>query len=367
MNLQFYMPTRVIMGDHCIRANASVFASLGKKALIVTGARSARVNGSLDDVTAALTAEKLSYSVFDKVMSNPTIACVYEGAAFAKAEGADFIVAIGGGSPMDAAKGIALLACQDIPEEELFSGRYGKSVLPMAFVPTTAGTGSEVTQYSILTNDRAETKTSIAAPILFPTVAFLDARYTEGLSAATAINTAVDALSHSVEGTLSVKANPITNNLAAESIRAIAGCFGPLKKKKLSPDERERLLYASTLGGMVIAHTGTTAVHSMGYSLTYFRQIDHGRANGLLLAAFLKYVEQKEPALIASVLTPMGFSAVGQLEEVLASLLGEKESISRDEFERYSSIAITAKNIANCAVVPTREDLLHIYLTSFAE
>jgi len=202
----YYLPTRIIAGKDCIIQNRDLFRSLGKKALIVTGAHSAKRNGSLSDVITALEATGVSYFVFDKVMSNPTIACVYEGAEVARVNQCDMIIAIGGGSPMDAGKAIALLAAQEIAEENLFAGNYTDQVLPMAFVPTTAGTGSEVTQYAILTNDQAQTKTSIASDLLFPNVAFLDAKYTENLPTETTINTAIDALSHAVEGMLSVKA-----------------------------------------------------------------------------------------------------------------------------------------------------------------
>lgn len=366
MNLLFHMPTRVIMGEGCIRKNAGVLASLGQKALIVTGARSALANGSLDDVTAALTAEGREYAIYNKVMSNPTISCAYDGAAVARAEKADFIVAIGGGSPMDAAKAIALLASQDIPQEQLFSGKYKNEVLPMAFVPTTAGTGSEVTQYSILTNDKAMTKTSIATPLLFPAVTFLDAGYTMNLPAITTVNTAIDALSHSVEGMLSVKSSLITDLLAKDSIRCISKRFDSLMAGTLSYEDREKLLYASMLGGMVIAHTGTTAVHSMGYSLTFFKNIDHGRANGLLLAAFLDFVQERNRELVQSILAIMGYTTVSQLRETLSCLLGEKETVTAEELEKFTSIAITAKNIPNCVAMPTQQDLLDIYTKSFS-
>ncbi|MBZ4670884.1 MAG: hypothetical protein PWQ76_326 [Clostridiales bacterium] len=361
------MPTKVIMGKDCIAANAGELAALGKKALIVTGRNSAKANGSLADVIAALSANGQKFEIFDKVMSNPTIDCVYDGAKAARDAGADFIVAIGGGSPMDAAKGIALLARQDIPREELFSGKYPNDVLPMAFVPTTAGTGSEVTPYSILTNDKLQTKTSIASPLIFPKIAFLDAKYTEGLSKATAINTAIDALSHSVEGMLSTRANRLTDCLAAESIEGIFSCMDSLKTGKLSFEEREMLLYSSMLGGMVIAHTGTTAVHSMGYSLTYFRDIDHGRANGLLLGDFLKLVEKTFPAKVSEIVSFGGLSSAEEFKARLSDLLGEKESFAHDELEKYADIAVNAKNVKNGIVVPTKEEILSIYQNSLME
>lgn len=234
----------------------------------------------------------------------------------------------------------------------------------MAFVPTTAGTGSEVTPYSILTNDKLQTKTSIASPLLFPKLAFLDAKYTEGLSKATAVNTAIDALSHSVEGMISIRANKLSDCLAAESIRGIFSCMDSLKSGTLSFEEREVLLYSSMLGGVVISHTGTTAVHSMGYSLTYFRGIDHGRANGLLLGEFLKLVEKTFPEKVSEIVSLGGLPSANEFKAKLFELLGEMESFEADELEKYSDIAVNAKNVKNGIVVPTKEEILNIYKNS---
>lgn len=365
MKFQYYMPTLILMGENCVLENRAVLAGLGKKALIVTGRNSAKTNGSLEDMKKALMANEQEYEVFDKVVSNPTVDCVYEGTSFAKENGVDFIVALGGGSPMDAAKAIALLSCQDIPREKLFLGGFGDKVLPMAFVPTTAGTGSEVTQYSILTNDAAKTKTSLASPVLFPKVAFLDGKYMKSLSRNVTINTAVDALSHCVEGYLSNKANGISDALALEGMTVIAKQFDNLKAFTLSTDERSKLLYASTLGGMVIAQSGTTAVHSMGYSLTYFKSIDHGRANGLLLAEFLKFIQKEKPEKIELLLEKMRLSSLAEFAGILDALLGEKEAVTAEEAKLYSTIAIQAKNIGNCLVIPTEQDLFALYKAVF--
>lgn len=365
MKVLFHMPTKVIVGKNCIKDNASMLAGLGKKALIVTGANSAKKCGALDDIAAVLTAQGREYAVFDKVMANPTIECVYEGARYAKEQGADFIIAIGGGSPMDAAKAIALLSCQDIPEEQLFSGSYEACVLPMAFVPTTAGTGSEVTPYSVLTNHKAQTKMSISTPLIYPQIAFLDASYTLALPLASTINTAVDALSHSVEGMLTVRSNPLSDVVALESIREVVSCFEALRSGELSFEVRERLLYASMLAGIVIAQTGTSIVHSMGYPLTYFNDIDHGRANGLLLSAFLDFVRESNPQRVEQILSCINLSSVNEFEDMLVSVLGDKEMITVDEIERYADSAIKTRNTQNTLVTPARQDVVMMYRRSF--
>ena len=369
MELNYYMPTKVIMGKDCIRRNGPLFSETGSRAMIVTGARSARSNGSLADIIGALDGEEIPYVIYDRVMSNPTTGCVYEGAELAKKNQIDFIIGIGGGSPMDAAKAIALLAVQELTEEELFSGKYKREALPLIMVPTTAGTGSEVTPYSILTNDKAQTKTSISSPVLFPRLAFLDAAYMSELTMVTTINTALDALSHAIEGTLSVRASELTDRLAEASIGTIAGALNELAAWKekgypISIGVREKLLYGSMLAGMVISHTGTTAVHSMGYSLTYFKNIDHGRANSLVLPSFLRFIAKSDSTAVQKILTAMKLNSMDEFETLFLKLLGEREQISEEEIIKYSNIAIQAKNINNSRIIPTKEDLVMLYSRS---
>lgn len=364
MNMNFYMPTKVFMGEDIVSKKASEIAALGTKALIVTGRHSAKANGSLQDICKVLEDKQMKYLVYDQVMSNPTIDCVYEGAELAKREGADFVISIGGGSPMDAGKAIALLAAGEVRREDLFSGNYPHQPLPMVHIPTTAGTGSEVTQYAILTNDAAKTKTSIASSTLFPTIALLDPKYMMGLSKRTTIHTAVDAFSHAAEGMLSVRSNVMSDALALESIKILSSCYSSLANGTLSLEERGKLLYASMLAGVVIAHTGTTAVHSMGYSLTYFKDVDHGRANGLLLGSFFESVQRERPELIERILGAMNLTSLKEFNQKMEELLGEPEQITKAELEEYTAIAMKAKNIVNSKVILSEEEIKEVYQKS---
>lgn len=368
----YYMPTQIIVGKGCVVENSALLSKFGKKAMIVTGRRSAKMNGSYEDVLGALTKEGIAFCLYDKVMSNPTVACAYEGAKLAKDEGVDFIVAIGGGSPIDAAKAMALLARQSIDETQLFAGGYTEDVLPIIALPTTAGTGSEATQYSILTNDRLETKSGLATPNIFPKVSFLDASYMMTLSIPITVNTTIDALSHAVEGLLSVRNNDISEGLAIKSIQMIMETLPLLNEAMKTMDHqcfsfetREKLLVASMLAGMVIAQTGTTAVHALGYSLTYFKNIDHGRANGLLLGHYMKQVGMKSPETVNKILSAMSIDKVDDFIEMMDKLFGDKEPLSMDEVKLFSSKAIVTGNIKNCVVTPTEDDLRNVYRFAF--
>ncbi|MFA5675803.1 MAG: iron-containing alcohol dehydrogenase family protein [Christensenellales bacterium] len=365
MKLTYHMSTKVIMGEKCIRDNAELIRGMGKRALIVTGASSAKLCGALDDVTASLKSAGKSHVIYDKVMNNPTVDCVYDGAAIARREGTDFVIAIGGGSPMDAAKAIALLARQIMPRKKLFSGEFGTDVLPMAHVPTTAGTGSEVTPYAILTNDEIHSKQSISSPALFPKYAFLDVRYLNSLPHQAAVNTAIDALSHAVEGMLTVRAGIMSDLIARESISRISACFDALTGRSLDKENKEQLLYGSMLAGIVIANTGTTALHSMGYPLTYYKNIEHGRANGLLMAAYLEFLNTHVPEKISEILSLMNIDSVNSLRLLLDKLLGGKEAVTLKEIEQYAENSSMSKNVKNTIYEPSVTDMQGIYRQSF--
>ena len=158
MQFGYYMPTRIYFGQGCVVQNQAEFAKWGKRALIVTGRNSARVSGALQDVCAALDEQNIAWEIFDQIGENPTFAMVEAGGAAGRKFGPDMVVAIGGGSPLDAAKAIAVLTVNEMTAAKLYDGNYAAEPLPILAVPITAGTGSEVTQYSVLTDAERQTK-----------------------------------------------------------------------------------------------------------------------------------------------------------------------------------------------------------------
>lgn len=366
MEFTYFTPAKVIFGKDCIRKNPSAMAGLGKKALIVSGHHAAKATGALDDCIAALSANGQQYEVYDKVTPNPTVDVIYEGAGMIESEGCDFVLCIGGGSPMDAGKAMALIAAQKIPAEELFAGHYTMNVLPIVAVPTTAGTGSEVTKASIITNDAAKTKSSITFEGIFPKVAYCDSRYLGQLNHKTQVNTVVDALSHALEGFLAKKASPVSDVLAGTAIRLITPCLKDLKEGTVTSEENDQLLLASTLAGMVIANTGTTAGHGLGYSLTYFRHIDHGRANGLVLPALFRFYEKKGVSKLYDALAFMGMKEVREFTDCIDGLMGDRETFTDDELKQYTEIAAKSGNVKNGIIPVNKEEILSIYRDAFS-
>lgn len=365
MPIKFLMPTEFYLGKDAVANHAAVFASMGKKALLVTGKSSAKLSGAQDDIIQILAKNDIAYSIFDEIEANPSIESTLKGAAFAAFEKVDFVIGIGGGSPLDAAKTIALFAGANLSIEDVLQKRFPKHSLPTILIPTTAGTGSEVTPYSILTDLKSKSKFNVSSPITFAKYAIADAKYTESLPKTIAINTTIDALSHSIEGMLGLRHNDLTDLLAKESISLICQRFPALHQEKLSYKDREALLYASSLGGMVISQTGTTAVHAMGYALTNYKGIDHGRANALLIGGFLRFIQSKDSQRIAEIMKAAGFKNLDEFCQSLDALLGDIEKISPQECIAFTKLTMANKNVRNSDMQPEEADILKIFKDRF--
>ncbi len=339
---ELFMPTRVILGKGCVKENASLFAEFGKKACIVTGKTSAQKSGALADVTETLTSQHIAYTIFDEVENNPSVETCFRGGQKAKAYGADFVIAIGGGSPMDAAKAVAAFATNDMAPMDIY-GTFKNNPLPLLTVPLTAGTGSEVTPYSVLTVEEIENKKSFSHPESFSKIAFLDPGYLESLPRSVLFDTTADALSHALESMLCKRTSDISNVYAEAALRHLG---------KLIPDviagkpDFEKLLFASSLAGMAIAHTGTVVVHSMGYLLTYYNNVPHGRANALLLPGFLKLCAKHVPARVTPVLKAFGAETVEALCGIITQLVDEPVLLTEKEVKTFAKKAISAKNVS---------------------
>ncbi|MGN1230517.1 MAG: iron-containing alcohol dehydrogenase, partial [Anaerotignum sp.] len=185
---RYFMPVDTYFGRGCVAAHKDAMAKLGKKAMVVTGRTSAKKNGAQKDITDALDALQIAWVLFDEIGENPDVETVERAAAIAIQEKVEFFIGIGGGSPMDASKAIAVMAAQPEKGTDALWDANSKA-LPIVAVPTTAGTGSEVTQYAIVTLHAKRTKSSIAAHI-FATVSYLDPEYMDTLPAKTTNNTA---------------------------------------------------------------------------------------------------------------------------------------------------------------------------------
>ena len=362
MNLKFYMPTKVLMGKNIVLNNSNLLKKFGEKALIVTGRHSSKKNGSLDDVVSALKKENIEYVIFDEIEENPAIESVVKAAEVGKKENVDFIVGIGGGSPIDASKAIGvMIKNEDLTEETLFSTKVLESIDIVA-VPTTAGTGTETTQYAILTDHKNKTKRNLGQSV-FAKLALVDASYMMGMNVDVTRNTAFDALSHIVEGYLNTNANLITDGLCEKALKIWGQCIPALLKGEFTYEDREKLMIASNIAGTIIAQTGTSLPHGMGYPLTYFKHLPHGIANGCLYKEYLKVFKNREK--VQDIYKYLGLKSYEEFEDVIDKLTKIDIDITEDELKIWSrDFAENKAKLKNHPEEITEEEIFKIYKNS---
>lgn len=359
-NFTYSMPTKLLVGAKSLINNSFLLKEYGEKALIVTGKYSSKVNGSLEDVIESLEKEDIKYTIFDSVEENPSTETVFNAYNENKEKDIDFIVAIGGGSPLDAAKAIGILFKNDIEIEDITKIPNLKSI-PIIAIPTTAGTGSEATPYSILTFHDQKLKKNIGQRV-FPKLAILDARYMINMPHSVTSSTALDAFTHLTEGYLNTNASILSDTLAEKGLKLFGEILPKLIEREYDINDREKMLLMSTLAGMVISQTGTSLPHAMGYSLTYENGLPHGTANIILYPGYLSIFKDKTK--LKKLLSLIQVSSIDELAEKINKILDFEINLSKEEIERYTDIVFDNKGkLKNHPEVVTRDDIKHIYET----
>jgi alcohol dehydrogenase class IV len=283
--------------------------------------------------------------MFAGVEPNPSIETVEKGAAAAAEFGAELVVGLGGGSALDAAKAIAAVAPNGGRVRPLLGkASYDRAPLAMIAVPTTCGTGSESNQYAILTDLEASDKVNFSSDYTYPTHGVLDSEVLRDIPRPILVSTALDAFTHAFEGFTGRRSQPFADVLAMESMRLILPHLAAAADG--DEDAKARLLYASCLAGIVIAHTGTTMLHAMGYYLTLRHDVPHGAANAMLLPVLLDHLQRNIPDKVAAVLSLLPGGKT--MEEYLRSLGVDCRlrscGMKRQEFEPFAQYVLGKKN-----------------------
>ena len=370
MEFNFYMPVKVITQKNCVMQNASLLSDFGKKCLIITGNHGAKASGALDDVITALESENIAYEVFDEIMPNPLLSIAYRAGKLAKSTQANFIIAIGGGSVIDAAKAAAIYATNDFFDmEDIYQKHYSASPLPLVVIGTTAGTGSEVSKVAVITNDRTMQKQSISDDACYAALALCDAKYTYNNARALTVSTALDAFAHALEGWFSRKRNTVAELFAIKCMRDIFEILTCLSEgKQLSEEQRDTMYCCSIYAGMVL-NVGTLYPHMLGYTLTDKRGVPHGQACAVFDLHLIEWNEKYAPDLANTFFRLVGADSARMLS-VLDSLIDIPESVSfsAEEIERYShSWTDDNPKFTNVYGNFTRKDALRLFTKLFEE
>lgn len=276
----------------------SLGGSLGGRLLVVTDP-GIRALGLMNAALASLEAAGLEVCVFDKVEADPSRATLMAAVAMGRDFGATGVIGFGGGSSLDVAKLAALLLGSAQPLDEAWGvGNAQGPRLPLALVPTTAGTGSEVTPVSIITVEGDE-KRGVSSPVILPDVAVLDADLTLGLPPAITAATGVDAMVHAIEAftSKSPNNNPLSRMLAREALRLLGANIETVCRDGANREAREAMLLGSMLAGQAFANSPVAAVHALAYPVGGIFHIPHGLSNALVLPHVLRFNAETEPGL----------------------------------------------------------------------
>jgi len=308
MAYYFFMPTVNIMGSGGLADAGTEIKALGfKKALIVTDAPLHRELKATKVVTDLLDGIGVAYAVFDAVEPNPTTAQVDAGTAMLHAEGCDFIISFGGGSPHDAAKGIGILATHggDIRDFEGIN-QMTKPMMPLVAINTTSGTASEMTRFAIITDEKRHVKMAIVDWRTTPTLSVDDPDLMEAMPPSLTAATGMDALTHAIEAYVSTAATPVTDSAALHAIKLVTGFLARAVKDGHDHEAREMMTYAEFLAGMAFNSASLGYVHAMAHQLGGFYDLPHGVCNAILLPHVQAYNAQAVPERFIEIAAAMG-------------------------------------------------------------
>ena len=368
MNWNYIQPVRIRFGNGMIRVLSEEIAALnGQNGLLITSP--SFVKRGLADELRESSGGTLKY-IYSDVSPNPDVTECNACAELLKEKSCDFVVALGGGSVMDCAKAAATVCLTDCPVECLIG--QGKQIsqkhLPIIAVPTTAGTGSEVTCVSVLSDHSKGLKYPISSNSFYPSVAIVDPELTYSLPAYMTACTGFDALCHSIEAYWSIHHQPICDALAVHAARLVLSHLLNAYRNPEDVTAREKMAEASVIAGLSFAVPKTTSAHACSYPLTNLLGIPHGEACALTITRFLRFNAANGSDRPQSLARELGYADVNALadavEELRAEtgLIGDLKSYKLND-EQFEALVQGSKhpNLCNNPVAVTEKDLRSIY------
>lgn len=285
-DFEFKMPARVKFGEGISKQIGQVLRDMGYNKVFIATDKGIVAAGIIAQIEEGLKAGNFDYVVYDEMIPDPTIEVVDAAADVLKKSGADVVLAVGGGSPIDTAKAICLLQTHEGSiRDYLFGGTKSvtKPIMPLICIPTTAGTGSEMTAASVITNNQNKTKVSVTHENLIPKYALIDPMLQLGCPPFITGTTGMDALTHAIESYISTRSNPISEAMSLQAIRMIGKHIRTAVGNGSTVEARSNMAVASTIAGVAFLNGGLGVVHGIGQTLGAFVHVPHGVAMTLLL------------------------------------------------------------------------------------
>ena len=322
-SFDIFMPTKIVFGVGRISEIGKLVSDIGRKAFIVTGKKSAKESGLLEKVVSLLKGSGIDSVIFDKIMPNPVSTVVDEGVELIKREGCDFVVGLGGGSPIDSAKLMAMTvvsggSCWDYTN--VGGNKRPTGALPVVAIPTTHGTGTEADPFAVVTNPDTHEKVGVGFNVIFPKLSLVDPQVMVTLSPEQTAATSMDAFYHAIESYLNVRHQPVSDLLALQAISLIAYYLPGAYRNGDDIKARTALAWASTAAGICESLSGCIANHSLEHPLSGFYNITHGVGLCATGPAFLRYIRPYVKDRLAKVAIAMGVPEIISDVEELSKL-----------------------------------------------
>ena len=374
ITFHFHNPTRIVFGSGKLN-DLSSYPLPGKNAmLLISNGKSTKVNGSLDTVKAQLTKAGVAYAVFDKIMENPVKEVIMEGAAFARANGCDFILALGGGAVLDSSKAIAAMATNEGDLWDNVNGGTGKGKplsnkgLPIVTVPTSSGTGSEVNCWGVISNLETKEKIGFGADCLVPVLSVVDPELMKTVPPKYTAYQGFDALFHNTEVMMSNGINVFSEAIALSAIENIAKYLPRAVKDGNDMEAREHVAYGSTVAGITMQLTSTTAQHSMEHAMSaYHHNLPHGAGLIMISVEFARYFIEKHACdgQFVKMARVMGMPEADRPEDFLTALIALQKACGVDDL-KMSDYGIEKSECMTLAV-NARETMGGLFLANPCE
>lgn len=390
MEFSYFLPVHIQFGWDKVDSVADFVKPYGNKALIVTGRTSAKKSGLYDRVTAKLDAAHIEHVLFDQVDANPLTTTALDGAALAKSESCDMVIAIGGGSIMDCAKGIAFMSVNegDI-NDYIFNRKTSDKALPLIVIPTTCGTGSEGNGFGVLTNPETGDKKSLRCNAIVPKVSIVDPAVMGTMPPHVLASVGFDALCHNIEAYTSKTAQPFTDALAHYAVTLLAQYLVPLYKHVKAKAESksavlnetqltkawESVTLASTIGGMAINTAGVTLAHGMEHPASGLKDITHGVGLAVIEPVAVEYTWSANPdkfGALARIFNHGDGSELGEALRLIVHDLDLTTNLTELGFTKEdipwlvdNVYVVATGNIANTMANVSREDIEMLYKKMF--
>ena len=371
----FFTPTKIIFGRGSVSSIAEETRKFGKKGLVVTD-KGMIETGLVKKITGSLEKAERDYIIWSDIVPNPRDTDIEKGAEFAVENNIDYLIAVGGGSSMDTAKAIGALMTNGGKCSDWYEGNLKKEIAPLICVPTTCGTGSEVTHESIVNNTETLEKDCIWGDENSVKTAIIDSEMIDRLPAKILGSTGMDALTHAVEAYVCKASNILTDAIALQAIHLIGSNLLKAAKEH-EPDALDAMMAASTLAGMAFGNSDGASVHSISEALGGYYDIPHGVANAMMLAPVSRLSIQGAPEKYADVAEALGvdiskmdvFEAANAGVDIMQKLADELEIphfsdldiIKPEDFERLANTAANADETADNPVFMTAKDFKELF------